>query len=125
MNRWIVGAYRGSRADKVREIYGVSELGYLMASKRIRCAASVYGRHLPELREIAEPILQKVVEEDTELRWMRGVPEEQAQVEIAELNPEDVEEWTDGSRGNERVAGATRGWGLYLGTMERTRSQLE
>jgi len=29
----------------------------------------------------------------------------------------EMEEWTDGSRGNERAAGATRMRGMYLGTM--------
>jgi len=28
--------------------------------------------HLPELREIAEPMLREALEEDTELRWMQG-----------------------------------------------------
>jgi len=72
MNRWVVGAYRGSRADKVQALCGVSDSGDIMATKRIRWAASVYGRHIPELREIVEPILREVVEVDAELRRMRG-----------------------------------------------------
>jgi len=31
-------------------------------------AASVYGRHLPELRAVAEPILRETLEKDIELR---------------------------------------------------------
>jgi len=119
MNRRIVGAYRESRAGKVQELCGVSKLGVLMATKRIWWAAPVYhGRHLPELQEIAGPILREVIE-DTELRWMRGAPEQQAKIEIEELRPEEVEEWTDGtgSRSNERAAGVTRTRGMYLGTM--------
>jgi len=33
------------------------------------------GRHMPELRETAEPILREALEEDTERRWMRGESE--------------------------------------------------
>lgn len=29
--------------------------------------------HLPELREVAEPIVWEWIEEDVELRWMEGV----------------------------------------------------
>jgi len=32
----------------------------------------VYGRNIPALREIAEPIIREWVEEDVELRWMDG-----------------------------------------------------
>jgi len=39
-----------------------------MANKRVRWAASVYGRHLPELREIAVPILYEILEEDIIMR---------------------------------------------------------
>jgi len=38
----------------------------------------VYGRHLPEFREVAEPILREWVEEDAELRWMEGVEGERS-----------------------------------------------
>jgi len=61
-----VGAHKGSRADKVQELCGLNEVGVVMRNKRYRWAASVYGRHLPELWEIAEPILQEIGDEDTE-----------------------------------------------------------
>lgn len=96
VNRWIVGAYRGSREDKVRELCGVSELGYLAAAKGRRWAASVYGRHLPELREIAEPML----------RWMKGALAGQARITIVELDYEEVEEWPE--RTVAEVAGVRR-----------------
>jgi len=48
----------------------------------------VYGRHVPELQAIAEPILREVGGEDTDWRWMQGGPEGQARVEIRELNQE-------------------------------------
>jgi len=59
-----------------------------MICKRIRWVASVYGRYLPELREVAEPILREWTE---------------------------VEEWTDGSRMGNRAAAATRTTAEYLG----------
>jgi len=73
MYRWTLGVYKGSGADKVQDFVGVSDLGVVMANKRIRWAASVYWRHEPELREKAEPILREVLEDDTEMRWMQGV----------------------------------------------------
>jgi len=36
-------------------------------------------------------------------RWMRGNEEGRVRVEIEELRPEEVEEWTDRSRSNERA----------------------
>jgi len=76
----------------------------------------VYARHMPELRKIAEPILRKVIEEDTELRWMQG-PQSHGRVmiEVKELAEGEVEEWSDGSRIDGRAAGATRRKGCYLG----------
>jgi len=41
-----------------------------MHNRRIRWAASVYGRHPPELRPQAEETLRSVVEEDSRLRWI-------------------------------------------------------
>jgi len=58
----------------------------------------VYGRPLPELQEVAEPILREVIEEDAELRWMRGGSQERGAMDIAELEVDEVQEWTDGSR---------------------------
>ena len=116
MYRWTVGAYPGSRMDKVQELVGLNDIGVIMRNKRIRWAASVYARHMPELRKIAEPILREDLEEDTELRWMQGsVSHEDIRVEARELAEEEVEEWTDGSRMDGRAAGATRKRGWYLG----------
>jgi len=66
MYGWTVGAYKGSRADKVQALSRLNDIGTVMANKRDRWAASVYGRHLPELREIAEKILREALEEDME-----------------------------------------------------------
>jgi len=115
MYRWTVGAYPGSRADKVQALVGLQEIGVIMRNKRIRWAASVYARHVPELRAIAEPILREALEEDTELRWMQGTSKESIGIEVRELAEQEVEEWSDGSRIDGRAAGATRREGWYLG----------
>jgi len=112
--RWVVGAYRGSDTEKVEALIGISGLDRMMMCKRIRWAASVYGRHLPELREVAEPILREWMEEDAELRWMKGVKGER-EMRIEELDISRVEEWSDGSRMEGRAAAATRTKGEYLG----------
>jgi len=88
----------------------------MMTCKRIRWAASVYGRNLPELREVAEPILREWIEEDAELRWMGGVGGVR-DVRVEELDIERVEEWTDGSYMDGRAAAATRTRATYLGSM--------
>jgi len=41
---------------------------------------------------IAEPVLRRVLEEDTELRWMQGTGPERAKVEIVPLDREKVED---------------------------------
>jgi len=65
MYRWTISAYPGSRKDKVQALVGLEGIECIMRNKRIRWAASVYGRHLPELRKVAEPILQEALGEDT------------------------------------------------------------
>ena len=115
MYRWTVGAYPGSRADKVHALVGLNDVGVIMQNKRIRWAASVYARHLTELREIAEPILRGVLGDEVKLRWMEGVRNERCEARVEQLEEGLVEEWSDGSRANRRAAGATRQKGLYLG----------
>jgi len=94
-----------------------SGLDRLMMCKRIRWAASVYGRHVPELKEVAEPIIREWVEEDAQLRWMNGTKGRGREIRVEELDIRRVEEWTDGSRMEGRAAAATRTKGEYLGTM--------
>jgi len=114
MYRWAVRAYPGSRADKVQALVGLNDVGVIMHNKRIRWAASVYARHIPELRQIAEPILREIVGE-TALQWMEGTKSEGCEVRIEDLSEERVDEWSDGSRIDGRAAGATRKEGIYLG----------
>jgi len=65
---------------------------------------------------VAEPILREWIEEDAELGWMEGVSGERG-VRVVELEEEQVEEWTDGSRIDGRAAAATRTKAEYLGMM--------
>jgi len=113
--RWVVGAYAGSNGRKVAELTGIGELGQVMIRKRIRWAASVYGRNIPALREIAEPIIRDYTEEDAELRWMGGCARGERRVRIEELDEGKVEEWSDGSRMEDRAAAATTTRAEYLG----------
>jgi len=113
IQHWVIGAYRGSDGRKVGELTGIAEIGRFMLNKRIRWAASVYGRDLPELRAIAESILREWIEE---LRWMEGSLGARM-VRVEELDKDRVEEWTDGSRIEGRSAAATRTEAQYLGTM--------
>ena len=107
-----MGAYRGSRGDKVQGLCGLSDVAVVMRNKRIRWASSVYARYLPELREIA---LREVLEDDVEMMWIQGADRERGTVRVAPLDKGKVEEWSDGSRAEERAVGATRTRGLYLG----------
>jgi len=115
MYRWTVGGYPGSRKDKLQALVGLGGIKEIMQNKRIRWAASVYARDIPELRTIAEPILVDILGDDTEYRWMEGGKQGEIQIEVRELAEAEVEEWTDGSRREGRAAGATRSRGKYLG----------
>jgi len=116
MYRWTISAYPGSRKDKVQALVGLGDIKDIMRNKKIRWAASVYARHLPELRAVAEPILRDALGEECQLRWMKGGdPGKSVQIQVRELVVEEVEEWTDGSRMEGRVSGATREQGMYLG----------
>ena len=53
-SRWVVGAWSGSNADKVAALSGIDNLCEIFRKRKIRWAASVYGRCLPLLREVAK-----------------------------------------------------------------------
>jgi len=92
---------------------GLSDLREVMRNKRIRWAASVYGRHLPEQRQKVEEILREVIKEDSQLRWMKEYQGARV-VRVEGLDANAVKTWTDGSRVKGRAAGATRKAGTYL-----------
>ena len=48
-SRWVIGAWAGSNALKVESISGIDDLDEWFRKRKIRWAASVYGRHLPAL----------------------------------------------------------------------------
>ncbi|KAF8416304.1 hypothetical protein EV426DRAFT_700104 [Tirmania nivea] len=112
--RWVCGGWRGSVRTKIKDITGIQDLKTWMWTKRIRWAASVYGRALPALRETAEGILAEVVEPDAVLHWMSGSGGTMGrEINVAELN------------GGEEVAASAAvggeaggGWeeGVYLGS---------
>ena len=54
---------------------GIGDLGELTRRKRVRWAASVYGRYEPELRTRAERILREELGEEVKLVWRTGVME--------------------------------------------------
>ena len=98
LQRWVVGAYRGINAMKVEELTGIADLQRLMQNKRIRWAATIYGRHMLELRGKAEQILREFLEEDMVLTWRSRGDYGRREVQIEELDVDSVDEWTDGSR---------------------------
>lgn len=99
--RWVIGAWRGSAAAKAAEISGIEDLQDVMNKKRIRWAASVYARHLPQLREIAQPILEEAFgTHSVEWQWMdEPVPMDQRlEIEEVEWCESKVDGYSDGSR---------------------------
>ena len=55
--RWVVGAWAGSSVERVEILSGVEDLAEVFRKRKIRWAASVYSRYLPELKEVAQGIL--------------------------------------------------------------------
>ena len=89
-----------------------------MRKRRIRWAASVYGRHLPILREIAEEILQPIFEtENVKWNWMGGTVARNRRQEVVTKQWEEqaVMEYSDGSRMAGAATGATTQNTEYLG----------
>jgi len=82
-----------ARADKVQALCRLNDVGVMMHNKRIWWAASVYARNVPELREIAEPILQEVLDEGLEMMWRQETKWESGVVEVVPLDRDRVEEW--------------------------------
>ena len=87
-----------------------------MKRKRIRWAASIYGRAVEELRETAKHILAEHLEEETTFRWPEGPKENIEQLEVREQYTEGGEGvFTDGRRLNGQTAAATITKATFLG----------
>lgn len=109
-----VGAEVGTEVEAPVPVEPEVEPVYFLNTIFSPWAASVYGTPLPELREIAEKLLREVLDEETELRWMKGNDsQDRGKVEVKELRLGEIEEWMDGSRTDEGAAGATRTKGMY------------
>jgi len=70
MARWVCMGYKGSNRQKVEEIKRISQLELMTHRKRVRWAASVYSRHEPELKLIAERILREELGNKVVLRFL-------------------------------------------------------
>ena len=117
-SRWVVVAWRGSNAGKIESLSGIDSLDEWFRKRRVRWAASVYGRHLPELRPIAEKILQQRYEvHNVQFRWMEHQIDmaERKPCVIRQLNLQVVEEYSDGSRLDGAAAAATSRRAEFLG----------
>ena len=117
-SRWVVGAWQGSNAQKIEALSGIDNLDEWFRKRKVRWAASVYGRHLSELQPIAEKILQQRYEgHNVQFRWMehRLDMAERKPFVIRELNLQAVEEYSDGSRLDGAAAAATSRRAEYLG----------
>ena len=111
MVRWITGAYRGSSAERLQSITGIEGLERQMLVKKVRWAASVYGRNIPILRKKAEEILKKHTE--GEKKWMIGEDRRITNVTVVEDTEGAI--YTDGSRRAGHTAAATTKDTWYLG----------
>ncbi|KAF8415635.1 hypothetical protein EV426DRAFT_700348 [Tirmania nivea] len=65
---------------------GIPDLQKWIWMKRIRWAKSLYGRRLPELKEVAEKMLTEVLEPGALLRWIAPILRvQQPEVRVVEL----------------------------------------
>ena len=116
--RWVVGAWSSSSIEKVRALSRVEDLAELFWKKKVRWAASVYGRYLPILKHRAQEILNDAYHtQNVRWRWMDSICllAEREQVMIQEWRIESMPEYSDGSRVEDVAAGATTRMAEYLG----------
>ena len=66
MARWVVMEYKESSGRKIGELSGIGQLEELLHRKRVRWAASVYGRGEPELCPRARRTLEEELGSDVE-----------------------------------------------------------
>jgi len=118
--------YKGSNRQKIEDIVGITQLEVMTYRKRVRWAASVYSRHEPELRPIAERILREEFGDEVVFRFLTG--EERGGPVLGEgrLETKSFEEgkaggtmigYTDGSRMEGLTVAATAENGLWLGEL--------
>lgn len=102
----------------MRTLSGVEDLGEVFKRKKIRWAASVYGRCLPILRDLAQDILNDTYDtHNIQWCWMDNPCPlvEREQVRVKEWRMEDTKEYSDGSRVENAAAGAMTRTAEYLG----------
>ena len=108
----------GSSVEKVCALSGVDEVAMSSWKKRIRWAASVYGRCLPILKDKAQEILDQAYDtHGVQWRWMTEVCPltDRQEIRVQEWCPIQTGEYTDGSRIDEAAAGATTKTAEYQG----------
>ena len=108
-----MGAYRGSSSERLQRLTGIEDLETQMLVKKVRWAASVYGRDIPILRARAEGILEKYVE--GRRIWMTHGKERITRVGVAGDTEGAI--YSDGSRREGHTAAATTKDSWYLGEM--------
>ena len=113
MRRWITGAYRGSSSERLQKITGIEGLEKQMLVKKVRWAASVYGRSIPILRKKEEEILKEHTK--GQRRWMSGEDGRITNVTIGEDAAGAI--YSDSSRRGGHTAAATTKDTWYLGEM--------
>ena len=100
MVRCIVGAYRGSSIERLKRRTGIEET---ILVKKVRWAASVYGRDIPIMRKRAEEILKEHVE--GRRIWM--VPEKAKVTGVVVMEDTEGAIFSDGSRREGHTTAAT------------------
>lgn len=118
--RWVIGAWSGSNAEKVAHLSGCEQIQVIFERKNIQWAGSVYGRHLPTLRNTAEKILRTVYEGHGNIQWQWMTEEmrlsQRQELSIQEWDEAHTQEYTDGSRLDDAAAAGTTKEGEYLGS---------
>ena len=108
-----------SSTERVARLSGCEELQIIFERKKIRWAASVYGRHLPALRITAERIL-KTAYKGHNIKWQwldEEVPlSQRGEVKVKEWDEASTQEYSDGSRVGGAAAAETTRDAYYLGS---------
>ena len=116
--RWVVGAWAGSNADRVAALSRIEDQTEFFRKQKIRWAASMYGRHLPDLRAIVEKVIRNCDQgHNIELTWMEEeVPLlHRPKIEVTEYDEARATPYSDGSRLEGAAAAATTEQATYLG----------